>query len=121
MVEEAIGLIQGMVPDSVEEWRVANSLTKFGWEYIYQASVMGGRSLRGGQVIDFLVETVPKQTALYVQGEYWHGSKQESKDKLLQAYAFGPLQLLVEVVTGDQLETQEESDKPILKIFGRSN
>src|SRR4030042_495821 len=121
MPEEAIGLIQGMVPDSVEEWRVSNSLTKFGWDYIYQASVMGGRNLRGGMVIDFLVETVPAQTALYVNGEYWHGSKTEQKDRLMQAMTFGILKLLVEVVTGDQLETQEESDSVILNIFGRSN
>ena len=121
MPEEAIGLIQGMVPASVEEFRVANSLTKLGWDYIYQASVMGGRNLRGGQVIDFLVETVPVQTALYVQGEYWHRSATEQKDKLMQDITFGTLKLLVEVVTGDQLETQEESDSVILKIFGRSN
>ncbi len=117
---EAIGLIQGVVPDSVEEWRVANSLTKFGWEFQYQVSVNGGRNLRGGQVIDFLVETAPKQTALYIQGDYWHGSAQQTKDELLQAYAFGPLQLLVEVVTGDQLETQEESDETISQLFGRN-
>jgi hypothetical protein len=119
--EEAMGLIQGLVPDSAEEWRVSLSLDKYGWEYIYQASVNGGRNMRGGQVIDFLVETAPKQTALYIQGEYWHGSKQENKDELLQAYAFGPLQLLVEILTGDQLETQEESDAAVLELFGRNS
>ncbi len=117
---EVVGLIQGIAPDSVEEWRVANSLTKYGWEYIYQYPINGGRNLRGGSIPDFLVMTHPKNTALYVQGEYWHGSKQQEEDELEQAFAFGPLQLLIEVVTGDQLKTQEESDSTILGIFGRN-
>ena len=120
MPDEAVGMVQGLTPASVEEWRVSQSLTKFGWDFVYQQAIAGGRNLRGGQVIDFLVMTVPKNTALYVQGEYWHGSKQQEKDEILQAFAFGPLQLLVEVVTGDQLKTQEESDKTILGIFGRN-
>ena len=120
MAEEVIGMIQGMVPDSVFEWRVSKSLDKFGWTYTYQEPLAGGRSLRGGQVIDFLVDTRPKQTALYVQGEYFHGSKEQEKDELLQAYAFGKEKLLVEVVLTEQLQTQEESDQVIHNIFGRS-
>lgn len=118
---EAVGTIQGLTPASVEEWRVAQSLNKYGWEYDYQYSVNGGRSRRGGQVIDFLVRTNPRNTALYVQGEYYHGTRQEQKDRLMQAIAFGPLGFLVQIVYGDQLKDQQESDETINKLFGRSN
>ena len=120
-MEEIVGMIQGLTPDSVEEWRVSQSLDKYGWEYTYQDPVMGGRNLRGGQIIDFLVSTVPTPTALYVQGPYYHGTKQEQKDKLLQSISFGILNYLVEVVETEELETQEESDSTILNLFGRSN
>ena len=82
---EARGTVQGKVPDSVEEWRVSQSLDKFGWTYEFQSPVMGGISLRGGQVIDFVVDTVPTQTALYIQGPYYHGTLQKEKDRLMQS------------------------------------
>lgn len=118
---ETIGTIQGMIPDSVEEWRVSVALDKFGWKYEYQSPIAGGRSRRGGQLLDFLVYTLPINTALYIQGEYFHGTRQEQKDKLLQAIAFGPMKLLVQILYGDQLETQDETDSKILEVFGRSN
>lgn len=120
-MEKALPLIQGKEPDSKEEVRVATSLDKYGWEYTYQYPVYGGKSMRGGQVIDFLVSTVPTPTAVYVQGPYYHGSKHEQKDKLLQDIAFGALNYLVEVIETDKLETQEECDSTILNLFGRSN
>jgi len=120
MTDEIIGIIQGQAPRSKEEWRVGQALDKYGWEYIYQYDVLGGKRLRGGQVIDFLVYTVPKPTALYIEGRYYHGSKGEAQDNLLKAYAFGLLQLVVEILTDDQLETQEEADSQIIRIFGRN-
>jgi len=115
---ETIGPIQGITPDSIEEYRVAVSLTKYGWEFYFQYPIAGGKRVRGGMVPDFLVFTVPKATCLYVQGPYFHGSKQEDKDRLQQAMIFS-MDFLVETVTTDLLETQDESDATILKIFGR--
>lgn len=67
-------VIQGKPVGSKIEWNVSVALEILGFRYLYQYSVMGGRTLRGGQVIDFLVLTVPMSTPLYVQGDYWHGS-----------------------------------------------
>jgi hypothetical protein len=115
--------IQGKGVSSILEWRVALALDKFGWEYIYQLGVAGGRSLRGGQVIDFLVLTIPLPTPLYVHGEYWHGGKQSAKDALerimFSAYMHGRMQLPV-ILWGAQLQTQEMADQAILKLFGRA-
>lgn len=120
MPEEVIGSIQGIVPDSVYEWRVSKSLDKFGWDYQYQAPVAGGRNRRGGQVIDFLIGTVPTQTALYVQGPYYHGTKQAQIDQLKQAYTFSVMEYQVVVMETKDLETQEQCDSEILDQFGRN-
>lgn len=70
--EPSIGLVQGIKPDSVQEWRVALALMRRKVDFRFQYAVSGGRSVRGGQVIDFLVYTVPLATPLYVNGDYWH-------------------------------------------------
>ena len=122
MAEDDVGLIQGKSASDIE-YRVAISLDKFKWEYTFQAGIMGGRQMRGGQVIDFIVETKPLPTPLYIFGEYYHGGKQEERDKLMMellSSAFHGTFTQPEALWGDQLETQEESDAEILKLFGRN-
>lgn len=41
----------------------------------YQVPFFGGRSVRGGIVVDFIVHIAPKPVAIWVQGEYWHRRK----------------------------------------------
>lgn len=83
--EPEIYPVQGIVPDSREEWRVAVVLNRAGVEFDYQYSVGGGKTFRGGQVIDFLVYTVPLPTPLYVQGQYWHRGAVGLEDKFKQS------------------------------------
>jgi len=64
-------LVQGQNASSLE-WRIALALDYLGYDYIFQYEVFAGRRLRGGQVIDFWVFTVPKPTPIYAQGSYWH-------------------------------------------------
>ncbi len=66
--------ILGKPAGSSIEWNVAMALDKLKVTYSYQYRVFGGRTLKGGTVIDFMVHTVPLDTPLYVQGDYWHGS-----------------------------------------------
>lgn len=74
--EDVPGLINGVQAGSKEEWWVAEALWSFNMTFDYQYSVYGGYGARGGQVIDFLVHTVPTFTPIYVMGRYWHkGSK----------------------------------------------
>jgi len=106
-----IGLIRGQTPGSVQEWRVALALNRMRMGYEYQKSVLGGRALRGGQVIDFWVYTVPLPTAVYVQGEYWHGGKKVIVDllnveKLKEAYNG---QLYVELVPERELSSVDHA------------
>ncbi len=64
--------VKGTMPDSKEEYWCALALYRLKLDFEFQKHVMGGRSGRGGQVIDFWVYTVPKPTPVYIQGDYWH-------------------------------------------------
>jgi len=122
MAQDDVGLVQGKSASDIE-LRVAISLDKFNWEYQFQVGVMGGRQLRGGQVVDFIVDTKPLPTPLYIYGEYFHGSVQAERDKLMLALmssAFHGQYAQPEILWGEQLQTQEESDQQILQIFGRN-
>ncbi len=76
--------IQGKQPDSKEEVWVAQALDRLKLRYIYQFSMFGGASLRGGILIDFLVLN-PFGTPVEVMGEYWHTGEMGSDDKFRQA------------------------------------
>lgn len=85
--EPPIQPVQGIMPDSVQEWRVAVALNRLKLDYSFQYAIDGGRTRRGGQVIDFLVYTVPFPTPVFVQGVYWHDRKTENEDHLKQLRA----------------------------------
>jgi hypothetical protein len=96
--QEVMGLIQGMTPDSIEEWRVSVSLEKYNIEYRYQVEIDGGRNLRGGQVLDFEVY-IPNAVPLQVMGEYWHAPAElDDEERILlsrleQIYGVEPIVL----------------------------
>lgn len=69
--EEPLGLIEGQMPDSKEEWWVAQALWKYEVRFMYQFQLFGGVSRRGGLIVDFLVWN-PMATPLLVHGNYWH-------------------------------------------------
>lgn len=104
-VEETIEPVQGIVPGSVEEWRVAWALDKLGLEFRYQVPVAGGRRLRGGQVVDFVIDRPPESIPLQVFGRYWHRSEAEER-LMLQAlkdiFKTAPV-----ILWDDELETKE--------------
>lgn len=70
------------------EYNVALALEKVGLTFVFQLSSMGGRNFRGGIVLDFLVETRPLPTPLWVHGEYWHMGKRRTIDLMQQATLF---------------------------------
>ncbi len=82
--EEPIGLIQGQVPDSKQEWWISLALDKLKVPYTYQYPVNGG-SQRGGYKIDFVVYTVPLATMIEPIGNHWHTGELGSDDKKRQA------------------------------------
>jgi len=84
--EEPIGLIQGQVPDSKEEWWIAKGLNRLGISYQYQYPVFGGRAGgRGGYMVDFVVLTVPLATMIEPIGNHWHTGELGADDRKRQA------------------------------------
>ena len=64
------------------EYYVAVALEKLHLPFIFQFELMGGRTKRGGIVLDFLVLTDPLSTPLDLRGDYWHQPKQRVDDDL---------------------------------------
>ena len=79
-------IIAGQTAGSTNEYNVAVALGKLKLTFSYQVPILGGRNFRGGAVIDFMVNTVPVPTPVWVQGDYWHGSasKRESDQYIMR-------------------------------------
>jgi len=80
--------MQYMVRDrkaTLNEWNVAQALDKLRMEYWFQYPIDGGRMVRGGMVIDFLIKEPPKDIPLNVDGDYWHKGEREAQDRLQDA------------------------------------
>ncbi len=75
--------VRGMRAASRDEYWVSLALDKIeketGWSWEYQVPVYGGRKRRGGNVIDFLVHTPGRYTALDPMGRYWHTGAREDQ------------------------------------------
>ena len=117
-----IGLIQGQMPDSDNEWFVSLALDeqiKKGAiaAYMYQYAINGGREMRGGVIIDFLVFS-PFARAVFVgAGGYWHGKQRELSDELAHALCaemFGEsnvIDLLEEETSSEELAKRAVKEK----------
>jgi hypothetical protein len=75
--------VQGSNASSYEYF-FALALERFNLGYMFQVDYFGGRRLRGGLVLDFLVFTVPFPTPVYINGEYWHGAERRDIDLIQQ-------------------------------------
>lgn len=75
--------IRGQLADSKDEYWVSLWLEKFekrtgiGWDYQYE--VNGGRTRKGGNVVDFLVFTPGRWTLLDPMGKPWHTGHREDR------------------------------------------
>ena len=78
--EETIGLVQGQMPDSIQEYWVSQALYKYGIEFRFQWEIFGGRTRRGGLIVDFVVWN-PMFSPVLVHGEYWHKGELTGGDK----------------------------------------
>ena len=78
--EEQVGLVKGVMPDSKEEWWVSLALDKYDIPYMFQFEIFGGKTRRGGLIVDFVVWN-PMATPFPVYGEYWHKGELTGGDK----------------------------------------
>lgn len=102
------------------EYNVAQAFDHFGLPYLFQLSFLGGRQIKGGIVLDFLVETRPLPTPCWVHGEYWHAGYQRTIDLMKQVTLF--LLLAGEaapavVLWGDMVKTEDDAKLAVKKYF----
>ena len=108
--EETVQPVQGIMPDSRNEWYTALALDKFEIAYSFQYALNGGTSVRGGQVVDFVCWMPQGPLPVFVQGAYWHKITTETEDLMKQAaaeQAFGRRPILLmeeETSTRDKAE-----------------
>lgn len=115
--QEILGLIRGKQPESAEEWRVSVALERFKVNYRYQVSIRGGRLLRGGQLLDFLLY-IPNPLPLQVFGNYWHRAQLKNQDRLKLAILKQVFGVEPVVLWGSELETIEEAIDRVREVIG---
>lgn len=102
--------IRGIEAGSKEEYWVSLALEKIqeitGWGWDYQVPVFGGRQIRGGNIVDFLVYTPGPWTAIEPKGRYWHTGRNEDQNEMREACQKKGWRL-IEWFT-DQTRTKEE-------------
>jgi len=78
--EEQVGLVQGQMPDSKEEWWVSKALYRYQIPFQFQWEIFGGRDRVGGLIVDFVVWN-PRFLPLLVNGNYWHRGQLKGGDR----------------------------------------
>lgn len=108
-----VGLIDGNVPGSQEEWRVAVSLVKFKVPFDYQFWILGGFAVTGGIVVDFVVH-IPFAVPLEVFGRRWHSGGFGADDRLKLAVETHYFDGREPIVIWDyEIPTQEAADSVV--------
>ena len=105
---------------SKNEWHVAQALDRVRIEYKFQEAFFGGRRLRGGVVVDFIVYTRPLPTPLWVHGEYWHRNKRTLIDEYQYALIFYMMRGQLaqpEIIWGRECDTYEKALATIRRKF----
>jgi len=78
----APAFLQGKPIGSSHEWRFALALMYYDLDFVYQMDIAGGRTRRGGMVLDFMVFTKPLYTPVNIVGAYWHTGQTKLEDDL---------------------------------------
>ncbi len=92
------------------EWYVSVALERLHLRFIFQYALGGGRTKRGGIVLDFLVFTDPLRTPLDIRGEYYHQPQQRTEDDLGLALAMSRGQFAQPVIIyGGELQSIEQA------------
>jgi hypothetical protein len=106
---EVMGLINGRVPDSIEEWRVYKAIKRMGLPFRYQIPMGGGRDQRGGVVLDFLVWN-PLAIPLPVNGDYWHSTDERIEMAVIANFLKVSIQYVEDhIIWGSEIPTQEDA------------
>jgi hypothetical protein len=110
--------IQGIKVGSLNEYNVAMALERMRLDFQYQHPIMGGHWIRGGQVLDFLVDRDPLPVPVNVQGEYWHANPaaEAFREIAISAYGKGQWDELVKITEAESATFESAYDAVRRKI-----
>jgi len=108
-------LVKGTRASSYE-YNLALALDFYRVPFLFQVDYFGGRSLRGGQVLDFLV-LAPFGIPCQVFGEYWHTGQLASSDRLKLQYLEAEFGQKVIVLWGPDTSTYEAALNSVRRYF----
>ncbi len=102
------------------EYRTYRALKKLGWKDSQiepQYSILGGRYVMGGQVMDFVLYGGGRTIPVRCQGTYWH--KDASKEMynaflIEQEFKAPPVDLLEQ-----KCKTDDDTYREVLRLIGR--
>lgn len=103
------------------EVNIAQALMEAGWyqwEFIINFFLSPSKSLE----IDFAVYTVPKQTFIFVDGNFWHSGIEKSQDEVERILLFAKSKDFANfplTVNNQDCATIEAARAWVLKNFGR--
>jgi hypothetical protein len=116
MVQQALALaaqVPASWPGSLPEFLVYQELERRGYDhgvdFTYQSPLMGGRTIKGGVVVDFVFNN-PPDLAIGVQGTFWHyeqGVEVKARDILAREQLAGLGMTLIFIDEDDVLEDVE--------------
>lgn len=97
---------------TTQEWYISNALDKLKLRYIFQYELFGGRNIRGGVIIDWLVFNPMGEPWEYF-GEHWHTGALGADDRLRLAIVENYFGKRVKVIFGDEAATQEDATRAV--------
>jgi hypothetical protein len=116
--------IQGISASS-REWIVYQALRAVGWpeeDIEFQVGFLGGRHFKGGIIVDFVLNTQPLPTPIFVHGDYWHQGLAAAEDMLevyrLMDHMAGRINLPV-ILYGMDISSFERARWAIVDKLGR--
>ena len=90
------------------EYNVSLALDYYEIEYEFHVDVLGGSAVRGGYVIDFVIN-IPWQVPLEVFGNYWHEGYLSDGDKLKLANIQDYYGVIPIIIWGNESDTPEQA------------
>jgi len=104
-------LVHG-IEANIPEYNVALALDKFKIPYEFQVWIRGGRTLRGGLVVDFVVYN-PFEQPVEIFGEYWHSGQLGADDRLKLIMEFKQYKKQTIIIWGSEAETPELAENAV--------
>ena len=96
---------------TLNEYNVSVALEDYGLEYLFQVWYWGGRTLRGGQILDFLV--YPWRIPVQVFGDYWHKQQLSATDRYNLSRLASLFQREVVILWGGETNTVEDAKRAV--------